>query len=146
MATNDETRAAAERLTGNCWNSYLGDPPRNWQEIFEKLLADGRTVATELARLRAANAELAGAINAPLWLVWSNEHRAWWGPNGRNYYWGIESAGRYTLAEAQKICGTRGVERGNGINPPELVQPSPELIAMWDAAARAAVVAEKGTQ
>ncbi|TXH09379.1 MAG: hypothetical protein E6R03_16925, partial [Hyphomicrobiaceae bacterium] len=33
-----------------------------------------------IRRLIEANAELVGAINAPLWLVWSNEHRAWWGP------------------------------------------------------------------
>lgn len=125
---NDETRAA-----GN-FKERFSYPKDATMRVVRQLEGELDEARAELDRLRAANAELAGAINAPLWLVWSNEHRAWWGPNGRNYYWGIESAGRYTLAEAQKICGMRGVERGNGINPPELVQPSPELIAMWDAA------------
>lgn len=65
-------------------------------------------------------------LTGPLWLVWSNEHRAWWGPNQRHYYWDIAAAGRYTLEEALDICKARGVRRGEGINPPELIQPAPE--------------------
>ncbi|RTL26400.1 MAG: hypothetical protein EKK55_07875 [Rhodocyclaceae bacterium] len=61
VMTNDETRAA-ERLLGNCWDVYIGDPPRDWTEICDKILADGRAVATELDRLRAEVAELVAAI------------------------------------------------------------------------------------
>lgn len=90
----------------------------------------------EMDRVRSVNAEL---LSAPTWLVWSNEHAAWWGPNHSQYYWSIEAAGRYTLEEALEICQSRGVKRGDGINPPELIQPSPEWLA-----ARCAALAKGG--
>ena len=37
-------------------------------------------------------------------LVWSNEHHAWWGPQERGYFFNIEQAGRYTHDEADEIC------------------------------------------
>lgn len=64
----------------------------------------------------------------PLWLVWSHEHKSWWGPNQCGYFWNIGEAGRYTLEDALKICRARGVERNIWTTPPELVQPSPELL------------------
>jgi hypothetical protein len=38
-------------------------------------------------------------------VVWSNEHRAWWGPAFHGYTRGLDDAGRYTLNDAIKICG-----------------------------------------
>lgn len=38
------------------------------------------------------------------YLVWSNEHNAWWGPNHRGYVNRVEHAGRYSKEEALKIC------------------------------------------
>ena len=40
----------------------------------------------------------------PIWLVWSNEHGAWWGPGGCGYTRIIERAGRYGIKEADQIC------------------------------------------
>lgn len=62
----------------------------------------------------------------PLWLVWSNEHGAWWGPDNRGYTTKIQNAGRYTLAAAQSCCGHRDKRQDGG--PDELVAASPELI------------------
>ena len=51
------------------------------------------------------------------WLIWSNEHNAWWAPNGRGYVQNRTEAGRYTLAEAMESCDYHG-------NPPgELMIP-----------------------
>jgi hypothetical protein len=36
-------------------------------------------------------------------LVWSNQHRMWWRPNGRGYTEYIEEAGRYDRAAADRI-------------------------------------------
>lgn len=59
------------------------------------------------------------------YLVWSNEHRAWWGPNRAGYYSSIAAAGRYTRDEALKICvGARGGRQFNK-NPSE----TPVLLA-----------------
>lgn len=38
------------------------------------------------------------------WLVWSNEHGKWWGPNGGGYTTKRSMAGRYTLEKAADIC------------------------------------------
>lgn len=38
------------------------------------------------------------------YLVWSNEHRAWWKPGGHGYTRGLVEAGRFTRANALRIC------------------------------------------
>jgi hypothetical protein len=38
------------------------------------------------------------------WLVWSNEHKAWWGPNSLGYTKSRKSAGYYSFKQALKIC------------------------------------------
>jgi len=40
----------------------------------------------------------------PKYLVWSNEHRAWWGPSRCGYATGITGAGQYSRAAAIAIC------------------------------------------
>lgn len=39
-----------------------------------------------------------------LYLIWSNEHRAWWRASARGYTAGIMAAGRYTRRQALDIC------------------------------------------
>jgi hypothetical protein len=41
------------------------------------------------------------------WLIWSNEHRAWWEPDRCGYTENVAEAGRYTLIEARAICTQR---------------------------------------
>lgn len=54
---------------------------------------------------RAVAALLTGQQSPPpstqLWLIWSNQHRMWWGPRHCGYTPQIEEAGRYTEAEAR---------------------------------------------
>lgn len=38
------------------------------------------------------------------YLIWSNEHNAWWHPDSRGYTVSIESAGRYSLEAAISVC------------------------------------------
>lgn len=38
------------------------------------------------------------------YLIWSNEHRAWWGHDFNGYVKSVDTAGRYTLADAIEIC------------------------------------------
>lgn len=37
------------------------------------------------------------------WLIWSNEHDAWWGPNSMGYRLNRGEAGRYSFDEARTI-------------------------------------------
>lgn len=39
-----------------------------------------------------------------MYLIWSNQHRAWWRPNSQGYTTHLLSAGRYEKAEALSIC------------------------------------------
>lgn len=38
------------------------------------------------------------------YLVWSNEHQAWWGPGGTGYVERLDEAGRFTQRVALEIC------------------------------------------
>jgi hypothetical protein len=74
---------------------------------------DGREIAQEIIDAWEAGCPLehcAGLLenrDAREWLIWSNEHRAWWGPERCGYPLHSPQAGRYTLAEARDICRSR---------------------------------------
>jgi hypothetical protein len=112
-------------------------PPRTENEMPEGVDFEDYT---RWCRMFAASPDLLAVLVAPTWLVWSNEHAAWWCSARCGYTWDIAHAGRYSLEEAIAISGERGVKRGDGINPPELIQPSPE----WLAARAAAIAKAKG--
>ena len=38
------------------------------------------------------------------YLIWSNEHRRWWGPYHLGYVNKVSEAGRYTRDAALKVC------------------------------------------
>lgn len=66
------------------------------------------------------------------WIVWSNEHRAFWCPDRCGYTGLIEEAGRYTQQEAENICRYANVRANSTINvgtPPEICMPAPESIS-----------------
>lgn len=65
------------------------------------------------------------------YLVWSNEHTAWWRPNHEGYCYAINEAGRYDRDEALAIC--RGANFGftHEENPNEIpVLEADALITM----------------
>jgi hypothetical protein len=39
-----------------------------------------------------------------MYLIWSNEHRAWWRPQRQGYTSSIHEAGQYSRENALKIC------------------------------------------
>lgn len=39
----------------------------------------------------------------PDYLIWSEEHGAWWNPNGMGYTRSMQRAGRYSKADAERI-------------------------------------------
>lgn len=66
------------------------------------------------------------------YLVWSNEHRAWWGKDHCGYTRIIANAGRYDRDEALKIAGTRdGGWRLNKGNPDEIAIPEQDAIDQY---------------
>lgn len=70
--------------------------------------------------------------DAKVWLVWSNEHTAWWKPGCLGYTADAEKAGRYTLADARKHANS-GQMGGTCARcehlPNEVVTPAPEFVA-----------------
>jgi hypothetical protein len=87
------------------------------------------------------------------WLIWSNEHGAWWNPIWSGYTFDVAQAGRYSLSEAKKICGgapggcwldNASGQHGKAGTPDELIVPSPELIASYSAALEAGIHEDAG--
>lgn len=64
-------------------------------------------------------------IRGKNFLVWSNEHGAYWGPNNCGYYTDVWSAGRYTLEEGMKCCDTRSQTKECPV--PEYLVIAPEF-------------------
>jgi hypothetical protein len=62
------------------------------------------------------------------YLIWSNEHRCWWGPNQRGYTQSIDRAGRYTREEAIGIAGTARGGWEVGSNPSEIAIPEADAV------------------
>lgn len=75
-----------------------------------------------------------------IWLVYSNEHGAWWRPNSAGYTKHVESAGRYSKAEADYICrdASRGPKRFEEDPPHEVAVIAPEAYGHFTRAARPA--------
>jgi hypothetical protein len=57
------------------------------------------------------------------WLIWSNHHKSWWGPNGSGYRRHIADAGRYALADTPQWL-TRGCDC---CAAPEVLVPAPTV-------------------
>lgn len=64
--------------------------------------ANGRITRNKVAlAIEAYGAARAGGEQK--FLIWSNEHNAWWRPNSQGYTHSIEAAGRYSLKEAISV-------------------------------------------
>lgn len=64
------------------------------------------------------------------WLVWSNEHKAWWRPNRAGYCFKRASAGRYSFDEACEIVKGANYARDGEPNEAMVLDvPQPELEA-----------------
>jgi hypothetical protein len=66
----------------------------------------------------------------PMFVIWSNEHRAWWGPGERGYTSDLAKAGRYPFHHAAEICYCAGpgslslpCSADGGIVPSEIMLP-----------------------
>ncbi|HEY9410982.1 MAG TPA: hypothetical protein VIP77_15495 [Jiangellaceae bacterium] len=61
-----------------------------------------------------------------VWLVWSNEHDAWWKPNRCGYHHDVWQAGRYSERDAAGICRSAAHGWRGGSPPPEVMVSAPE--------------------
>jgi len=65
------------------------------------------------------------------YVVWSNEHSAWWRPQECGYTTMLEAAGRYSRDDALGICiGARGGRRHNR-NPSEVPVLYADAVLFW---------------
>ena len=88
--------------------------PRQTRHVAQVVVAGADPVSPSFAPEDASARE-------DQYLVWSNEHKAWWGANHRGYTRFIDRAGRYDRTEALRIARTRdGGWRLNKGNPDEI--------------------------
>lgn len=57
------------------------------------------------------------------YVIWSNEHQAWWGPGKHGYTRYLTQAGHYSRAEAQLIAADARGGWDPGKPPPEIALP-----------------------
>jgi hypothetical protein len=62
----------------------------------------------------------------PNYLIWSNEHRAWWAPNECGYVKIISKAGRYSEVRATQICENANSYQNINEEPNEVMVLAPE--------------------
>lgn len=74
--------------------------------------------------------EIAG--EAPVWLVWSNEHGRWWRPGQRGYTPLLEQAGRYPRRVADMIV--RDANFGGQVNEVLVLDPAVLTLALPEVA------------
>lgn len=67
------------------------------------------------------------------YLIWSNEHRAWWRQGRWGYTPDIADAGHYDRAEAMAICRQAQDGRGFDKNPNEIAIPVADAIEQFAA-------------
>jgi len=58
------------------------------------------------------------------WLIWSNEHDAWWSPNANGYTKQRSQAGRYGRQEAIEICKDANSHCSDVDEPSETMVPN----------------------
>ena len=100
------------------------------------ILAETKPKAIEAMRVAIAALPsvpvIPSATESNKYLVWSNEHSAWWGRDRCGYTRIIANAGRYDRAEALSIAGTRDggwdVRKGN---PDEIAIPEQDAIDQY---------------
>ena len=62
------------------------------------------------------------------YIIWSNEHQAWWRPDSHGYTRWVEDAGNYTLEEATAICKSGYMDTPSGRRKCEVMFLRPDVI------------------
>ena len=68
-------------------------------------------------------------LTAEKFLIWSNEHRAWWKPGRSGYCIAVEAAGRYSHADALAISVAAHDGWRPGQPPPEIPVAEADVLA-----------------
>jgi len=116
-----ETSAKVASIAGRYLDFQMHELLGMTDEQRDSFAADVRSMAGSAAVQR----QIEQPANSP-WLVWSHEHNAFWRPDRAGYTPKIEQAGRYSRAEAEKICRDARYGQGENVLPPEICFPAPE--------------------
>lgn len=63
-----------------------------------------------------------------VYVIWSNEHRRWWGPGENGYVVRLADAGCYTRSRAVEIAKRAQLGRPSGAPPPEIALPYSDAV------------------
>lgn len=86
--------------------------------IADALERIAKALEPEIIHVDAAMQEADDPLDS--YLVWSNEHRAWWRPGHQGYTPNYKDAGRYSRKEALTICQMANVAISPGHAPNEV--------------------------
>lgn len=126
------TDATALRIAQPVLAGHLSAADPEAEEWLEEVIGDSfemdwqaRDGARAIVRALSERTNEAPAM----FLIWSNEHRAWWRPGSAGYTIHAEAAGRYSHRDALRICsGARDGWRP-GSPPPEVPVAEADVLA-----------------
>jgi hypothetical protein len=120
-------------------------------EAIESLISELRTLSEEepivfeasaydrlLSRLESAmaNYKRAKSMNEELYIIWSEEHGAWWVAGGWGYTRSMFLAGKWTKAETEEILHKANHYLPEGACLNEIAFPAPEFVTQQAVAAK----------
>lgn len=86
-------------------------------------------VAEKEIRERVGRLEHGQGAQPGQWLIWSNDHKAWWRPDSAGYTSVMADAGRFDTAKAFKVCRANDYRAGSTLDhdcqPAEMIYPAP---------------------
>jgi len=85
------------------------------------------------------------ANDSDSYLIWSNEHRAYWKPRSSGYTTSIDGAGIYSRDEALCICGDANMLRCRTYMPNELPVRLEDALIACSTMSKAAGKRERGS-
>ncbi len=105
---------------------------RNSQRPDDRVIFDHDEWSAFLADAKAGRHDLPATFGDGIirYIIWSNQHQMWWGPNGVGYTPWLEEAARYTMDGARAIVDRATLKGQLAVNRPSRLSTTAHTVVM----------------